>query len=527
MTKPEERFSGMDSAFSGCALDPVKCSLLSLGEKRELVHEIARWSKDAPEFLRSFTRSELLEIICAEMGKERKATLTSEDAFCKRCSCCICHCYDDNKDPSLWLTCDNDLCGLSCHLECALKHERAGILKHGCCEKLDGSFYCISCGKINGIMRTWRKQLIVAKEARRVDVLCLRLSLAHKILMGTALYKEVQRTVESAVKILNDEVGPLDQVCTSMVRCIVNRLSCGAEVQKLCASAVLSFDSLVCPNYMEKKDPFACHIRFEESTPTSVIVVLEYEDHLLKNNPGCRLWHRESVIKDYPEQPTFIVFRPEKRFKICHLHPSTEYLCKVSLFSSIGVLGVSEAKWETPAPGGSSFTALEHGKAEHRIIAQNHPQAESTKSSNFKSASPAKLQPLVEINKSKSEGFYYPPPFIETVSPSTPCKCSGMRAVPDMGSKMRPLVSDYEHSVQVVRGLEYEGHIDEDFRVKFLTWFSLKATEQERRVVNVFVDALLDDPPSLAGQLMDTFMDKICCEQKPVSRHGFCFSLWH
>ncbi|KAF5455981.1 hypothetical protein F2P56_025499 [Juglans regia] len=501
MSKPEERLSGMDSVFSGCALDPVKCSRLSLGEKRELVHEIARWSKDAPEFLRSFTRSELLEIICAEMGKERKytgytksqmiehllklvlqdseghnsfsfspsnikfkrkrnigppqlltdlnhallenneehiktllcqniacrATLTLEDAFCKRCSCCICHCYDDNKDPSLWLTCDNDLCGLSCHLECALKHERAGILKNGCCEKLDGSFYCISCGKINGIMRTWRKQLIVAKEARRVDVLCLRLSLAHKILMGTALYKEVQRIVETAVKILNDEVGPLDQVCTSMVRCIVNRLSCGAEVQKLCASAVLSFDSLVCPNYMEKKDPFA----------------------------------------------------------------------------------------------------LEHGKAEHRIIAQNHPQAESTKSSNVKSASPAKLQPLVEINKSKSEGFYSPPPFIEAVSPSTPCKCSGMRAVPDMGCKKRPQVSDYEHSVQVVRGLEHEGHIDEDFRVKFLTWFSLKATEQERRVVNVFVDALLDDPPSLAGQLMDTFMDKICCEQKPVSRHGFCFSLWH
>lgn len=86
-----------------------------------------------------------------------------------------------------------------------------------------------------------------------MDVLCLRLSLAHKILMGTALYKEVQRKVESAVKILNDEVGPLDQVCAAMVRCIVNRLSCGAEVQKLCASAVLSFDSLGCPNYMEKK----------------------------------------------------------------------------------------------------------------------------------------------------------------------------------------------------------------------------------------------------------------------------------
>lgn len=205
-----------------------------MGEKRELVREIARWSKDAPEMLRSFTRPELLEIICAEMGKVRKytgytkaqmiehllklvsqnskrsnsftfspahigykrkrnietssqqltdlnaplqnneegcgktllcqnvacrATLSLEDAFCKRCSCCICHLYDDNKDPSLWLTCgsdtpdDNDLCGFSCHLECALKHERAGILKNGFYTKLDGSFCCVSCGKINGLMR--------------------------------------------------------------------------------------------------------------------------------------------------------------------------------------------------------------------------------------------------------------------------------------------------------------------------------------------------------------------------------------
>lgn len=210
-----------------------------MGEKRELVREIAQWTRDAPEVLSSFTRKELLEIICAEMGKERKysgytkfqmiehllklvskqskrsntdniiafcpaktqtgfkrqrkkeheiqlstdlnlgsqetnkeehgkiqlcknvacrATLCPSDAFCKRCSCCICHYYDDNKDPSLWLTCGSDSlsersCGLTCHLICALKDERTGIMKIGCCTKLDGSFYCVSCGNINGLMR--------------------------------------------------------------------------------------------------------------------------------------------------------------------------------------------------------------------------------------------------------------------------------------------------------------------------------------------------------------------------------------
>lgn len=208
--------------------------MLNLQEKQRLVHEIARQSKDAPNILRSFTRRELLEIICAELGKERKytgytknqmiehllkiisrnsklhviqntldhspakscigskrkkgppsqdlhyappgtgkeekvkillcrnvackATLNPEDSFCKRCSCCICHCYDDNKDPSLWLTCSSDLpneesCGMSCHLQCALSNKMSGILKSSCGVKLDGSFSCVSCGKINKLMR--------------------------------------------------------------------------------------------------------------------------------------------------------------------------------------------------------------------------------------------------------------------------------------------------------------------------------------------------------------------------------------
>lgn len=208
--------------FAGFVLDPDKCSQLSMKEKQELVHQIAQQSnsKDAAEILSSFTRRELLEIICAEMGKERKytgftklqmiehlmklvsrnsngsntdspiapsislgsqkpgikrqrnednrvsqvcgnvackATLSQDDAFCRRCSCCICQNYDDNKDPSLWLTCGSDppdevnSCGMSCHLKCALTHARAGIAK-GAGRKLEGGFCCVSCGKVNNLM---------------------------------------------------------------------------------------------------------------------------------------------------------------------------------------------------------------------------------------------------------------------------------------------------------------------------------------------------------------------------------------
>ncbi|KAL3577071.1 hypothetical protein D5086_022354 [Populus alba] len=317
MRKPAEEKPLNMMTPGGFVLDPSKCSQLSLGERRELVREIAQWSKDAPEVLSSFTRRELLEIICAEMGKERKysgytkfqmikhllklvsktskrssignimavspanpqagfkrprkkesqahlsidlnfvstknnseeyikmqicenaacgATLSPGDAFCKRCSCCICHYYDDNKDPSLWLTCGSDSlgkrsCGLTCHLICALKDERTGIMKTGCHSKLEGSFYCASCRQVNELMRNWRKQLLVAKEARRVDVLCQRVLLGYRMLTGTEQYKEMQKSMETALQLLKNELGPLDLVCSKMARGIVNRLSCGAEIQ--------------------------------------------------------------------------------------------------------------------------------------------------------------------------------------------------------------------------------------------------------------------------------------------------------
>ncbi|KAI9200143.1 hypothetical protein LWI28_003348 [Acer negundo] len=614
MSEAEDGFSEMDSTFSGFVLDPAKCSQLSLIEKRELVHEIAQWSKNAPEILSSFSRRELLEIICAEMGKQRKysgytkfrmiehllklvaqnskrsnpdksfafssaktqngfkrkrqeetlpqllsdlneislennkekqfkyqvcqnvackAALSLDDPFCKRCSCCICHQYDDNKDPSLWLTCgydssnEIDTCGMSCHLECALKDEKAGIAKIDRSTKLDGSFYCVSCGKINGLMRTWKKQLLVAKETRRVDVLCLRISLAHKILLRTELYKELQKKVETALCILTNEVGPLNLLCTKMARGIVNRLSCGVEVQKLCSSAVEAFDSMFVVDHVEKKEPASCQIQFEESSPTSVTVVLEYDDNLLKDVAGCRLWHRKSAVKDYPDKPTYIVLRPQKRFLITDLDSSTEYFCKVSLFESTGVVGVWEAKWITSASSGSFVKAFNiDRKKENTLAAQIHSKVESTNSSNIKSTFSEHLPKLplslVDVNKNKDKGLSP-----KSISPSTPGKSDGMREVPGLGCEKRSEESNYEYSVRVVKWLEREGHIEEYFRVKFLTWFSLKATMHERRVVSVFVDAFIDDPPSLAGQLIHTFMEEICYEQKPALENGLCTRWWH
>ena len=71
----------------------------------------------------------------------------------------------------------------------------------------------------------------------------------------------------------------------------------------------------------------------------------------------------------------------------------------------------------------------------------------------------------------------------------------------------------YEECIRMVRWLECEGHVKRDFRMKFLTWYSLRSTEQERRVVHTYVDTLLDDPASLAGQLLHSFSEIVSCRR--------------
>ncbi|PKA51628.1 VIN3-like protein 1 [Apostasia shenzhenica] len=172
-----------------------------------------------------------------------RATLSSEDTFCKRCSCCICHLFDDNKDPSLWLVCaseigDGDWCGLSCHVECALQVQKAGVVDLGQSMQLDGSYCCASCGKISGILGCWKKQLAVAKDARRVDILCYRISLSYRLLDGTSRFKDLHKIVEDSRAKLETEVGSINGVSAKMARGIVSRLSIASDLQKLCSLAV-------------------------------------------------------------------------------------------------------------------------------------------------------------------------------------------------------------------------------------------------------------------------------------------------
>ncbi|OIT39178.1 PREDICTED: VIN3-like protein 2 [Nicotiana attenuata] len=586
--------SAMESTLTGLVLDPTKFSQLSLEEKRQLVYEISQCSEDAPKILSSLTRRELLEIICAEMGEERKysgytkfkmidqllklvscksstntgsgfkrqrkqenqcqtlvqngeakwemesktqfllchnlacrATLEREDVFCKRCCCCICHQYDDNKDPSLWLTCESDSpdeikpCGLSCHLKCALEHEQSGILKNCINQKLDGDFYCVSCGKVNGLMRTLRKQLMTAKEARRVDVLCLRISLSRKILEKTEKYKGLLKLVELAVEMLKNEVGPLAQASEKMDRRIVNRLSCGTAVQKLCGSALEAFDSMLPNQYFnpmtKEEPPMPCRMHFEEQSPSKITIVFKYDDRMLKELIGFKLWYRKSTADEYPDDVTFIALSPATRFKLDGLDPSTQYFCKVSFFSKTTTLGVQEVTWVTPALHPSCKSGFDEVQRERENATTDstvmHAESMSSTDNKLTTYDPNAIAfPTSPLSK-----MLIPLASPVSSAPATPCQTDGSKEAQ---------LSDYEYSVGIIRKLEHEGLIETDFRVKFLTWFSLKATTQQRKVVRVFIDTFIDDHSSMAGQLMDTFMDEICREQK-VAQHELCSRFWH
>jgi hypothetical protein len=86
---------------------------------------------------------------------------------------------------------------------------------------------------------------------------------------------------------------------------------------------------------------------------------------------------------------------------------------------------------------------------------------------------------------------------------------------------------DFEYYVKIIRWLECEGHIEKNFRQKFLTWYGLRATEQEVRVVKTFVDTFIEDPASLAEQIVDTFSECISSRRSSVVPSGFCMKLWH
>ncbi|XP_050217015.1 VIN3-like protein 2 [Mercurialis annua] len=728
----------MDLSVEGSALDPSKCTKLSMDEKREFVYQLSKCS-GASEKLQSWSRQEILQILCVEMGKERKytgltklkiiehllrivsekkagecdvttdaetepspasvhisskrqrktdnpsritvsvnynasssggndlgntvycknsacrAVLKQDAAFCKRCSCCICYKYDDNKDPSLWLTCSSEppfqavACGMSCHLDCALKHENTGIGKDG----HDGSFRCIACWKVNDLLGCWRKQLLMAKDTRRVDILCYRVSLSQKLLNRTGKYKKLYEIVDEAAKQLEDEVGPLTGLPVKMGRGIVNRLSSGPEVQKLCAFALESLDKILSSTVMH---PFSAPIprdlnatasttvRIEGVNSTSLAVVFGSENNSPDTVIGYTLWHRKAEDTNYPVEPTCMLFVPNTRFVVTGLYPATKYNFKAVSFNDIrremsmcevqcctldevpNCSGVERS--QSPVTNCSSLSnpsSMEdetnhNAPCRDQIVnrADDYPSFSKGDEKTFSanqlngivscdgagdgrtladtSTIPLLAEehdmpivtsaPACDVNKHSQESQIVDEtstengsdtpiqvglecvPFVSNMEaslPITPCKLEMIKDVQGRHGRSKSSNKDLsngngkgeeaqdrstskkrngerrdeecmanahsdrdlEYYIKVIRWLECEGHIEKNFRQKFLTWYSLRATPQEVRVVKVFVDTFIQDPASLAEQLVDTFSECVSSRNSSTVPAGFCMKLWH
>ncbi|KAF9616639.1 hypothetical protein IFM89_030873 [Coptis chinensis] len=725
-------------------LDPSKCSKLSMDEKRQLIYEISKCPDAFPEMLRSWSRQELFQVLCAETGKEIKKTCLTkmkiierlmrvvsknkrtrkisdgplleskslpidsqttikrqrksdnpsrvpientdhaiycqnpacraiadpENSVCKLCSCYICYQYDCDKDPSLWLFCisgpshyEHDSCGMSCHVECALRHERAGSAENSQHGKLDGSFCCVSCGKLNDLHRCLRKQLLIAKDTRQMEVLFHRLSLSQTLLRGTKKYQKVHEIVSEAVRKLEAEVGPLPGLPMKLAEGNVSSLSTGPETQKLCASAMKLLDSLLpcsvlLPDSNRETQGSAGSslvssslIRFENVCPSSITLVLGFKDTTMVG--WYNLWHRTADTMNYPEEPTCTLFSPNSRFSFFNLIPSTEYIVKITKVCNMKEVGKWEVRFMTssggvnvgnslvvqrgqsPSPNSSSLCNLSEGGESDSLSAcggkvdnsqgssfcycTKLEMPEKTKLSNGGnkdiSESPnrstdrrreetgegsifaADDECIIAMHNLKDNAFKgftnlgeknhasdepplnnnqpHPGQLVNEIStetgsnspvtqgldlvrleygsdgslPSTPCGLQiskpdnfevdsvSRKAEEPCGGRMLEKIimgrdqecttagsfgEDYLHCVKVIRSLELKRYIEKNFREKFLSWYSLRATTEERRVIKVLVNTLMNEPMSLSGKLIKTFSERIFNKRPLVASSGFC-----
>lgn len=86
---------------------------------------------------------------------------------------------------------------------------------------------------------------MIAKQARRVDILCHRIYVSYQLLEGTSCHTELHNIIQDAKAKLECEVGPLDGMSAKMARGIVSRLSGGSNILKLCSLAIQKVDELL------------------------------------------------------------------------------------------------------------------------------------------------------------------------------------------------------------------------------------------------------------------------------------------
>ncbi|KAD5317732.1 hypothetical protein E3N88_17678 [Mikania micrantha] len=311
--------------------------------------------------------------------------------------------------------------------------------------------------------RYWKKQLTIAKDCRRVDNLCYRIYLSYRLFDGTSRFLDLHNIVKDAKNKLETEVGPLSGVSAKMARGIVSRLSVAGEVQELCNAAIQKADeisaTLSSANLDGRDDsvPAACTFTFDEITASSVVLILVESSTASSSDViGFKLCTDTSIADKHP----------------CMSHGL-----------DLNITTVPDLNEDVAPPNDSYRNEVEHGSGGSEIWAQQG------------------LNRVVQAVDSRDDVSRKRPASTDIHD----CVYSASRNIRGPGN----LDENFEYCVKTIRSLECQGYITQEFRLKLLTWFSLRSTEQERRVVNTYIHTLVDDPRSLAGQLVDTFADII------------------
>ncbi|RVW80663.1 VIN3-like protein 2 [Vitis vinifera] len=168
-----------------------------------------------------------------------------------------------------------------------------------------------------------------------------------------------KRNQKSGHTMLPSLLEPKASGMEQKTRGIVNRLSSGPEVQRLCALALESLDSVLSNSHprpapgpkIQDAGLVAPSIRFEDVCSASLTVILGSEDSSTDNVISYKLWHRKSNDLEYPAEPACTMLAPNKRFTFSDLTPSTEYVFKVVSFQDTRELGMGEVQFSTSSSG--------------------------------------------------------------------------------------------------------------------------------------------------------------------------------
>lgn len=298
-------------------------------------------------------------------------------------------------------------------------------------------------------------------------------------------------------------------------------------------------------------------VRIEEIQARSVTVRLDSEElssSLHSWITGFRLFCRKLKDVECSSQVNCVVYLPETRSTIQGLEPDTEFCLRVVSFNKEDDLDESELRFSTLKDDGdeagdrqSPLTNSSSGLCSNPPLPEDESNnvckscsKDNGDKDNVEHCSAGEVESELEeerLVKRKAKRIDGRDLLI------TPWKRDTFKGkqVGNKRSKSRTVSvnkkpeinnaangvgdKDLGHIIKTVICLEQEGHIDKSFRERFLTWYSLRATHREVRVVKIFVETFKDDHSSLGQQLVDTFSE--CILNKGSSKSGICLKLWH